>query len=581
VDESIQFHLARIRAATTNRLTRTDLSKWVCQNTFINNRPFTTKGHEFQERIMNDPSQEVVIIKSAQLGISEMSMRMALGLVMTMPDSFAIGYVFPTAGFSQQYSKTRFNPIVQGSPMLKAAMSSEDLDSSDVKTFGVGRQVYFKGASSGNSAISTSLDMVIFDEFSFADQQVCGDYTSRLIHSPHKMKIKLSTPTFPGDPIDTAFQASKRWRNFCKCNHCARWFYPSYYDHVKIPGFSKHLDEVTAENLPKLDHRNAKVLCPHCAKPVNLLPEHRNWVCENPDENFLATGYKLSPFDAPTIITVPYLIEASTSYANKSKFRQFNLGEPSVDAESGFSEEDLDRAGVDGSGSPFTTHVMGIDLGLVCHFMVGGVGSDGVLGVVHYERVPLGKFRERYTALKAQFRVTVVVSDIQPYTDLIMSMQSVDQNLWGASFVVRSGLELFDVRQKEADRDEAQEAMREIQVNRNAMLDKLLVEVREDRVWIRKLPDWDLFKQHLQDMKRASAALRNGEFHSVWQKSSKKRDHYHFTLGYLFIASKMRGVITHGAGTFPGVSTFKMKKIMTPEEIRAESGKQLQIRGRG
>ena len=566
----VRHHLGRLRAATTNRLQRTDLSKWVAQNTFMNGKPFTYQDHEFQARIMDDPSQEIVIIKSAQLGISEMSLRMALALVMTMPDSFSVGYVFPTAGFSHQYSKTRFNPIVQGSPVLRSAISSEDLDSADVKTFGLGRQIYFKGASSGNSAISTSLDAVFFDELSFSDQQVVGDYTSRLIHSKHKIKVKLSTPTFPGDPIDSAYQASRRWRNFCKCNHCQHDFYPNFYDHVKVPGFDKHLDEITEDNLHTLDYKNAKVLCPSCYKPVSLQPEHRMWVCENPSENYLATGYKLSPFDAPNIITVPYLLEASTSYANKSKFRQFNLGEPAVDAESGFNEEDIDRIGVDGSGSPYSTHIMGIDLGLTCHFMVGGMGADQKLGIVHYERVPLSKFRERYAALKTQFRITVVVSDIQPYTDLIMSMQGVDANLWGAHFVVRTGLDLFDVRHKDEDREEAQGVQREVQVNRNAILDATLTEVRDDRVWFRKMGDWDLLKEHLQDMKRVSAALRNGEFHSVWQKSSKKRDHYHFAFAYLLIASKMRGVASGSVATFAGVSTFRQKTVLTPAEQRAE-----------
>lgn len=567
----IRQHIARIRGATTNRTKRTELAKWVCENTRINNKPFTTKDHEFQERIMNDPSQEVVIIKSAQLGISEMSMRMAAALVMTMPDAFSIGYVFPTAGFSHQYSKTRFNPIVQGSPALRAAISSEDLDSADVKTFGVGRQIYFKGASSGNSAISTSLDLVIFDEYSFSDQQVCGDYTSRLIHSLHKMKIKLSTPTFPGDPIDSAFQASRRWRNFCKCHHCGNLFYPDFYEHVKIPGFDKHLDEVTAENLHTLDYQNAKVICPHCGKAPSLQHEHRQWICENPDEKYIATGYKLSPFDAPNIITVPYLIEASTSYANKSKFRQFNLGTPSVDAESGLSDEDLEKASVQlGVGStPFTTHVMGIDLGLVCHFVVAGVGGDQKLGIVHYERVPLAKFRERYAALVMQYRVTVKVSDIQPYTDLVMAMQAIDVNLWGANFVAKNGLELFDVRKKEENLEDGQIDLRELQVNRNAVLDRLLMEFRNNNIWVAKTQDWDLYKAHLQDMKRVEASLRNGEFHAIWQKSSKKRDHYHFATAYAFIATMMRGVQT-GLSVFAGLSTFKHKPILTPEQQRLE-----------
>lgn len=572
MDNTTKQHLSRLRLATTNRYSRTNLSKWVSENTFMNGKPFSYKNHEYQERILNDPSQEINLVKPAQLGISEMSMRMALAMIMTMPDSFSVGYIFPTAGFSQQYMRTRMDPIISGSPILRASSSSEDIDSAAVKTFGVGRQLYARGASSSTSALSTTLDMLILDEFSFMDQQVAGDYTSRLVHSPHKIKVRLSTPTFPSDPIDLAFQASRRWRNFCKCNHCSHYFYPSYYDHVRIPGYSKHLDEVNAENLHTIDYRNAKVICPKCGKVPSLQHEHREWVCENPTENFIATGYKLSPFDAPNIITVPYLLEASTSYAHKSKFRQFNLGEPSLDAESGFNEEELEKAGVDMApgSSPFSTHVMGIDLGLVCHFVVAGVGSDQKFGVVHYERVPLANFRERYAALKAQYRITVVVSDIQPYTELVLSMQAVDANLWGAGFVVKNGLELFDIRKKEADNAAGQIELRELQINRNGGLDRLLSEFRDGNVWIAKAQDWDLYKRHLQDMKRVSASLRNGEFHSIWQKSARKAEHYHFATLYCYVATLLRGVASSSSGSFAGVSTFRQKTTMTPEQARAE-----------
>jgi hypothetical protein len=569
--EDVTQHLQRLELATINRYTRKDLSRWVCENTYIQGRKFSVKNHEFQSRIMNDPSQELVIIKSAQLGISEMSMRMALALIMTTPGGMAIGYVFPTMGFSQQYMRTRLEPIISSSPALRSASTSEDLDSAAVKTFGPNRQLYAKGAATGNAAISTSLDAVFHDEFSFQDQEVAGDYTSRLIHSPHKIKVKLSTPTFPGDPIDTAFQNSRRWVNMCRCHHCNNEFYPDYYEHVKVPGFSGDLDEITQENLYKYDYFSAKLLCPACGKEPNLGPDHRFWVCENPNERHLATGYRLSPFDAPKIITIPYLVEASTSYANKAKFRQFNLGKASADSESGLTEEDLAAIGVEINQSPYRTHVMGIDLGMTCHFMVGGVGSDLKLGVVHMERVPLAKFRERYFALKAQFRVSITVSDIQPYTDLIMGLCAEDVNLFGASYITRAGLELFDVRQREADDQAAIGELRQVSVNRNALFDKLLSEARSGQVWIRKTQEWDTLRRHLLDMKRVSATLRNGEFTSLWQKSAKGVDHYHHSFGYLYVASQMRGVASGAIATGgAGVRTFKMQDRLAPAKTPAQ-----------
>lgn len=134
MDEIAKHHLDRIRSATTHRHSRVDLSKWISDNTFINGRNYSYKDHEYQQRIVDDPSQELVFFKAAQLGLSEISLRMALGLVMTTHGGLSLAYVFPTAGFASQYSQTRFQPIISGSPLLRASMTTEDLDGAAVKT---------------------------------------------------------------------------------------------------------------------------------------------------------------------------------------------------------------------------------------------------------------------------------------------------------------------------------------------------------------------------------------------------------------------------------------------------------------
>ena len=211
---------------------------------------------------------------------------------------------------------------------------------------------------------------------------------------------------------------------------------------------------------------------------------------------------------------------------------------------------------------------MGIDLGLTSHFIVGNLDSEGRMGVTHMERVPLSKFRERYWALKSQYRIHVVVSDIQPYSDLILSLSNEDSNLFGASYVTRNGLELFDVRIKEDDPDHALLGVKQVHVNRNAAFDALLADFREGKVWVAQNHDWELFKAHLQDMKRAAATLRNGEFTSLWQKSAKGNDHYHHALLYFSIACKMRGVVnTTLVGGLSPVKKFKMREN-TPRNRR-------------
>lgn len=552
-------HLQRIRSATVDKLKLSDLPKWVEKETKINGRAFRFKDHEYQEKIMGDDSREVVIRKCSQVGISEMSIRMALGLVSLM-DSYSVIYTFPTATFAATYVKTRVDPVIVGSPFLKGAISNS-VDSSEVKQ--VGRNfLYFKGAQAGTAAISVSCDHLIHDEVDFSDTMIIGQYQSRLTHSPYKRKTKLSTPTVPSGPIDTAFQHSQRHWLFVKCNHCSHSFIPDYYEHVKIPGYDDLLVKVTKDNLHRIRWEEATMLCPHCGREPSLQAEHREWVCENPGDKYVAKGYQVSPFDAPNLITTPYLVESSTQYDRVVDFQNFNLGIPAQDSENGFTEEDLNSMALEDVGLG-NTHVMGIDLGLICHFVVGFMAADMTAVAVYRERVPLNKFRERFFALAAQYRITIKVSDIQPYTDLIMALSSADPNLYGARYVSRNGLEVYDVKKQDEDPDNAIAGVREVSLNRNALFDKVLSEARAGRIKVVKGDDedWKLFKAHMTDMKRAAATLRNGEFTSVWQKSPKGRDHYHHALGYFWVAAQMRGIASGALSTgMPLVSTFKLGK---------------------
>lgn len=559
--EVAEQHLARLRQATVSKLGRKDLALWIEQNTYLAGKKFTFRGHEFQKRILSEDAPSIVVRKAAQTGVSELSLRMAAAMVMVMPAPFRIGYVLPSATFASSYAQTRFNPIVQTSPALRTAVSTDDIDRADIKTFGNGREVYFKGAAVGNSAISTTLDCLIFDEKSFCSEEVIGDYHSRLIHSKYKWTIALSTPTYPGDPIDSDFQASRRHWNLCKCQHCGHSFVPDFYENVRVPGWDKHLDEISKDNLHLVRHREAVFFCPACKKVTSLQPQHREWVCENPEEDHIAVGFQVQPFDSPDIVTLSDLIIASTKYATKAKFKQFSLGRPAADSDSGLTAEDIDAMGVEMESSPFSTHVAAYDMGMTCHCAIGGTDAEGRLVVVHYERIPLARFRERYFHLKAEYRVSITVMDSQPYLDMVMSLSDEDPNLYGGVYVTRQGLELFDVKQREADPDNALAGIRQVQINRNAVFDKFLADVRSGKVVIRKRQDWELLKAHLQDMRRASAALRTGEFTSVWQKSSKGNDHYHHTLAaYLATAAQMRGIASGAFSGAPLVSTFRLRK---------------------
>lgn len=559
-------HIARLRASTTHKLKMCDLPVWVEKQTTITGRPFRFKNHEYQQRIMSDESQEVVIRKCSQVGISEMSIRMALGLVSLM-DAYSVIYTFPTATFASTYVKTRVDPVIQGSRFLRRSISNS-VDSSEVKQVG-DNFLYFKGAQSGNAAISVSADHLIHDELDFSSMEIIGQYQSRLTHSPFKRKTKLSTPTLPDGPIDQAFKSSRRHWMFVKCNHCNHRFVPNYYEHVKIPGYSGDLMVINKHNLHTFRYLEAQMLCPHCGKLPSLQPEHREWVCENPGEKFLAVGYQVSPFDAPNLISTPYLVEASTQYPRIIDFQNFNLGLPAEDNESGLQGEDMDKAGVTLASSPFVTHVMGADMGLLCRLFIAGVSPQGEMVVVHTEQVPVGQFKERYRALCALYRVTAKVLDSQPYIETVMSLQDEDANLFGAFFIRKDKLELYEAVTREENIEQGKTSLRQVSINRNKAFDLLMDDVRGGLVKIRRDENWLDVREQCCDMRRAKQLNTDGDFSNVWIKSSQKNDHFHHALLYCWIATKLRGTLQGGTGVgMLAVTSFKLRSPTAPGEMK-------------
>lgn len=541
--------------ATSQRFTRADLGAWVKKNTYLNGKRFSTVGHEYQDRIMSDLSQEIVIKKSAQIGISECSLRLTLGLVSIMPHFSAI-YSMPTATLAGTYTKARLDPIIQGSPFLREAIRGE-MDSAGAKQLGPNNFMYMTGASTGGQAISVTADLIVNDEVSFSDPTVLEMLNSRLIHSKHKLRLSLSTPTYNNDPIDKAFKGSRRFFNFVKCHHCSHSFLPDYYEHVKIPGYAGPLQAIRKDILASIRYKEAELLCPSCGKAPSLLPMHREWVCENPGQDFIAAGYSISPFDCPTFISAPSLVAASTKYESLAQFTNFHLGQCAEDSESGLTPQDIDAMGVTMVSSPFTTHQMGADMGLRCHALIGGLDDKERLIVTHTEHIPVGDFRKRYHELCAQHRLTAKVLDAQPYVETVMHLQDTDANLFAGLFIKKRGLEIYDVVSREENIEEGKMAIRQISINRNKALDLLMDEIRLGNVLVRKDKNWDEFKKQMCSLRRVKQVTENG-IEYVWSKSDGA-DHSHFALLFLLLATKLRGAIRGSMSTgLPGVMTFKL-----------------------
>lgn len=556
MDVLTKHHLERIRTATIQKHTAASIPEWVCENTFINGANYSFKDHEYQEKILRDESQEVNIRKCSQVGLTEVSTRLALALCNVIP-GYTVAYTLPTASFAATIMRTRIDPIVEGSPFMAAAVH-KTTDNSEVKRFG-DSYLYLKGCQSTNAPISVPCDHLIHDEIDFSSAETISQYQSRLTHSKWKRKTKLSTPTVPKRGIDYEFQRSRRHFNMVKCNHCNHWFIPDYFEHVVLPGYDGDLKLLNKHNLHKYDYNSAYVACPSCGKAPELWPEHREWVCENPDDRYVAAGYQVTPFDAPGFITPGYLIEASTQYKRYIDFINFNLGLPAEDKESTLLAEEL-KAIIVNMSPGGVGRVMGLDMGVECHCAIGDVTWDGQMIIIYTEVIHVSQVRARRKELALQFGVRMTVVDSQPYTETVLAMQQEDPNLYGAVYTRSKSIETFQVKEQESDPDKGRQEVRQVNINRDKAFDSLMEDIRSGRIYKVTDKNDELWVLQLTDMRRMKEWTADAEMSFVWRKSEEGNDHFHHAVLYCRTASQIMGVSRGGIILPSMVTSFKVRQ---------------------
>ena len=266
-DEIFKNHLQRLKVGASQATAVAEISRWISDNTASHGKPYSYTDHEYQKKVLDSEAREVNTRKCSQIGLTEVSVRKSLAMC-GMIKNFTVIYTLPTAGFAATVSKTRVAPVIQDSPYLRALLT--ETDNMEVKQFSNGSFLYLKGAASSNAPISIPCDLLVHDELDFSDPLVISQYQSRLTHSRYKMKFRLSTPTIPGKGIDYEFQRSKRHFNFVKCCHCCHYFVPDYYSHVRIPGYTGELLDITKRNLHTVDYAHAFVECPSCGGVPDL-----------------------------------------------------------------------------------------------------------------------------------------------------------------------------------------------------------------------------------------------------------------------------------------------------------------------
>ena len=553
-------HLERLKSRAQDEYSLSNLDSFICKYTYLDGNLFTFENHEYQIPLLKDTAKTQIIIKAAQIGMSELAYRWAIAAVCTQENFTAI-YTFPSSGDAEKAGATRINPMIQSSPEVKRLVDPE-LNNSEIKRFNENSYIYFKGTRSTTQALSVPANAIIHDEFDASDTTQASVYISRLQHKPHKIRKIFSTPTIEKFGVSKEAETAKRFRHISKCEHCGHRYLPDFFKDVVVPDWTNSIRDITKRNLHETNWREAYLACPKCGKPQHMHHSRQEFVCENNAEDFEAHAYYISPFSAPNIISIPYLVQTSTKFARYSEFVNQSLGLTAQEENDAITEGDLDKA-----LQPFplyssSLHCLGVDIGLTCHATVGRLDTDGTVIVVHRQLIHYTMLEETVRKVSSQYKIVVSVFDSQPYTDLITRICRTNPNSWGAIYTNPKNPSILTVQQQEADAKEGKMDLRLVKINRNAAFDATLALIKEGKLKVASQDDDDDWKMQMQSMKRIQKFDQNNELVMVWEKTGDENDHYGHSLVYLNCALILRGTAgTAGAAGIgvPLVSKFRLR----------------------
>jgi hypothetical protein len=553
-----QDFLQRLKDDVSNRYHLHNLSDFIEKHMYLEGRRMSFRnGYQFQKNIVNDTSRVTNISKLAQIGATTSTIAYFLAGMATQP-KFNVIYALPTAGDASKLVTTKVDPLIGESPALKRLLDKE-VDSVELKRLGQ-NFLFSRGARSETAALSISADVLVIDELDRADPATVKQFRSRLQASQLQIIKQFSTPTIQGLGITKEAETSKRYRHMAKCGCCGHLWLPSYHTDIIIPGYLNDLKELTAANLKDTAWQQARWNCPECGRDPKLLEASLEWVCENAEDNYEAHTYFISPATACEVLKPSYFVRVSTEFEKRSEFLNQCLGEVAEEENEQLQMADIDAALVQSPLDSSELHVLGADMGQLCHVTIGRMTQDGDLLVVHREAVPLATFEVRRRELCAQYRVIVSVHDTQPETHLVTKITDYDPRAWGAMFSSSKNPELFTTHQKEEDKEEGKLNLRLVKIARTPMLDKLLEMFKRRQVVIHKSDDDAKFAAQMLSLKRSQEFVGE-ELTYVWKKTNHE-DHYHFSLCYLLTAALLRGTAGGwaAAGTVPLVSSFSTRK---------------------
>lgn len=344
-------------------------------------------GHRpWQIGIVNSANdQDICVIKSRQLGLSEVGIEMMIYWLDTHSYDKANGlYAFPTYRQLDTFYKQRIRPEFENGYYRSLIKDPKTMTMKGMKIRD--SDLTFRTASQGSSLEGLQVDYTALDEYDRISPLAEQSALQSMESSKYKMLRRWSTPTTEGYGIHKLFLESDQRRWVHKCPHCGYEQVMDYDKNIKMVN-PDGVDTIGKVVLPG----TFQYVCQKCGKPLDRWYDGK-WVAMKPGKG-RRTGFAISQMDA-IWITPDHLKQEEMRSPSKQYFFNYNLGMPFQDNGTTFHAEDVFDH-INSSYEKPTNRdgykyvVCGLDWGAHFHHVVTlGMKPNGRIDLMDIYRVP-------------------------------------------------------------------------------------------------------------------------------------------------------------------------------------------------
>lgn len=350
----------------------------------------------WQIDIINDQSQNKAVMKSRQLGLSEMHAAETLWFIDRYSENAVKAlYAFPTLKQMNTFVKTRFNPVLSKGYY---ATIVDDRNSSIQEKVIRNSFLIFRSSSKASSVEGVDIDYLALDEYDRVGNGAEDSAVESMASSKFKMLRRFSTPTVPDYGIDKVFKKSDMKYYMHECTHCGYLNRMKYADYN--PNDIEQSGNIRMVNPDGFNEENHEIedgtfdfVCQKCGKHLDRWYNGR-WVALHPERKEIS-GYFISQLNA-VWISADQLKRKEYASRSLQTFHNYVLGEPYLDQSMAIFPRDIwgnldnsrlspsiDRYGYD-------KIAVGIDWGEHDnHIVVIGLTEDGKMDVIRLITIPV------------------------------------------------------------------------------------------------------------------------------------------------------------------------------------------------